>query len=227
MTVMYKLVTWMLVPFLKLFWRWRFIDLHKIPSDGPVIIAANHISYFDPLCHAICVHSSGRIMRVFAKAELWRNPVLRFILKGARMIPVERGSGDAGPVAAAEQVLREGGLVMLYPEATLSKNPDLMPMRGKTGVARAALATGAIVVPVAVWGSQWVIPPGSRFFKSIRTLVLLKVGEPMRFDDLVGRQDDPEVRRDVTDRVMKELELLVRDLQELHPRGAAVPERRA
>lgn len=226
MTLTYKAVQLILVPFLKLFWRWRIIDLHKIPAEGPVIIAANHISYFDPLCHALCVNESGRIMRVFAKSELWKNRLLRAILKGAQMIPVDRGSGDAGPIAAAEGVLREGGLVMLYPESTLSKRPDLLPMQGKTGVARVALSTGAPVVPVAVWGSHWVVPPGAKFIKGIRKLIILKVGEPMRFDDLVGRQDDPDVRRDVTDRVMKELELLVRDIQDLHPRGAEVPERR-
>jgi 1-acyl-sn-glycerol-3-phosphate acyltransferase len=222
---MYRIVRAFLVPFMRLGWRWRFIDLHKIPAEGPVIIAANHISYFDPFSHVLCVNAAGRIQRVFAKAELFKNPILRWILLSAKMIPVKRGSGEQGPVEAARQALSEGSLVVLYPEATLTNRPDLLPMRGKTGVARLALSSGIPVTPVAIWGSQWVIPPGRKKFriKGWRTLVMLKVGDPMRFDELLGRQDDPDARRDVTDRVMKELERLVVDLQGLHPMGAAVP----
>lgn len=211
------------VPFLKFFWRFRFLDLHRVPAEGPVLIAANHISNFDPLAHALLVNETGRVMRVFAKAELFRHKIIGPVLRSCRMIPVERGTGEAGPIVAAEEALREGGLIMLYPEATLTKNDDLMPMQGKTGVARLALATGATVVPVAVWGSQWVLPKRAKILGAIRGRVLLKVGEPMTFPGLLGRQDDPDVRRDVTDRIMKELEVLVRDLHELHPRGAAVP----
>lgn len=222
-TIAYRFVQIFVVGFLKLFWRWRFIDLHRIPAEGPVLIVANHISYFDPLAHALCVNESGRVMQVFAKAELFNMPIVGSVLRRSRMIPVERGTGEAGPIIAAEEALRQGGLIMLYPESTLTKNADLMPMQGKTGVARLALATGATVVPMAVWGSQWVLPKKARFFHALRGRVLLKVGEPMRFPELLGQQDDPDVRRDVTDRVMKELEILVRDLHDLHPRGAAVP----
>jgi 1-acyl-sn-glycerol-3-phosphate acyltransferase len=225
MTWMYRIVRAILVPLLRLGWRWRFVDLHKIPASGPVIIAANHISYFDPFGHVLCVNAAGRIQRVFAKAELFKNPITGFILRKARMIPVKRGSGEMGPVEAARTALNDGDVIVLYPEATLSSRPDLLPMQGKTGVARLALSTGIPVIPVAIWGSQWVIPPGSRRLKGFRKLVMLKVGDPMRFDELIGRQDDPDTRRDVTDRVMKELERLVVDLQGLHPMGAQVPTR--
>lgn len=224
---MYRTVILILVPFLRLFWRWRFLDLHHIPKDGPVIVASNHISYFDPLCLALCINSTGRVMRFFAKAELWKNPVLRFIFLRTKMIPVERGSGDGSPIVKAEEALAQGELVIVYPESTITKNLDLSPMQGKTGVARLALATGAPVYPVAVWGSHWIIPPGSKTLKrkGFRKVIIMKVGEPLTFGDLVGRQDDPEVRRDVTDRVMKELDHLVRDLRTLHPRGSEVPPR--
>ena len=223
MTVTYRIVRAILVPLLRLGWRWRFVDLHKIPASGPVIIAANHISYFDPFGHVLCVNAAGRVQRVFAKAELFRNPLLRRILLGTRMIPVQRGSGEQGPIDAARTALADGDVIVLYPEATLTKRPDLLPMEGKTGVARLALSTGIPVVPVAIWGSQWVVPPGGRMLRGFRKLVMLKVGDPLRFDHLVGREEDPEARRDVTDRVMKELERLVVDLQGLHPLGAKVP----
>lgn len=225
MTWMYRLVRAILVPFLRLGWRWRFIDLHKIPANGPVIIAANHISYFDPLCHVLCVDTAGRVQRVFAKEELFRNPLLRWILKSTRMIPVKRGSGEQGPVDAARVALNDGDVIVLYPESTLTNRADLLPMQGKTGVARLALSTGVPVVPVAVWGSHWVIPPGAKRIKGWRKLCLLKVGDPMTFEAMIGKQEDADARRDVTDRVMKELERLVVDLQGLHPMGAQVPPR--
>src|SRR5688572_13057771 len=79
----YHLVRNILVLGLGIFFRWRFIGLEKIPRSGPAIIAANHISYFDPLCHAYLVDRARRRPRFFAKAELWKNPFMRFVLVGA------------------------------------------------------------------------------------------------------------------------------------------------
>lgn len=222
----YTLTKNVLVPLLWFFFRWRFIGLDKVPRSGPAIIAANHISYFDPLCHAYFVVKSGRRPRFFAKAELWRNPFLRFVLGNAGQIPVERGSGETGPVEKAEDALARGEVVVIYPEATITTTDDLTPMRGKTGVARVALASGAPVIPVAVWGAQWVRPKGRRAVHRWRRLMMLNAGDPMRFPEHVGRQDDPGVRREVADRIVAELDRLVRELHKLHPDGAAVPARK-
>jgi 1-acyl-sn-glycerol-3-phosphate acyltransferase len=211
---------------MKLFFRWKFIGLEKIPPSGPAIIACNHISYFDPLCQGHMIIKAKRRVRFFAKSELWRNPFLKFILSHAHQIPVERGSGESGPVEKAIDVLGEGDVVMIYPEATITTTDDLTPMRGKTGAARVALTTGAPVVPCAVWGSQWVKPKGRVAKLRWRPLIMLNAGDPMTFGDLVGRQDDHEALREVTDRIMAELERLVRELHKLHPDGAAVPERK-
>jgi 1-acyl-sn-glycerol-3-phosphate acyltransferase len=219
----YAVVRAILVPLLRLFFRWEFIGLEKVPRSGPVIIAANHISYFDPLCHAIAIDSTGRAMRFFAKSELWNNAFLRFVLGHAKQIPVERGTGETGPIEKAEEALAAGQLVVIYPEATISRNEDLTPMQGKTGVARVALATGAPVVPIAVWGSQWVKPKHRKPVWKWRRLIMLNAGEPMTFPDALGKHDDQDVRRDVTDRVVAELDRLVRELHKLHPDGPAVP----
>ncbi|HVL32931.1 MAG TPA: lysophospholipid acyltransferase family protein [Actinomycetota bacterium] len=213
-----------LVPLLAVFFRWKFVGLHKIPKTGPAIIAANHISYFDPLCHAFLVDRARRRPRFFAKAELWKNPFLRFILSNANQIPVERGTGETGPVEKAEEALARGQVVVIYPEATITTNIDLTPMQGKTGIARVALATGAPVIPAAVWGSQWVKPKGRKSVFTWRRLIMINLGDPMTFPDLVGKQDDPEVRREVTDRIVGELDRLVRELHKMHPDGPAVPE---
>jgi 1-acyl-sn-glycerol-3-phosphate acyltransferase len=215
-----------LVAFMKVFFRWRFLGIEKIPRTGPVIIAANHISYFDPLCHGHIVVKSKRKLRFFAKAELWRNPFLKYILGHAGQIAVERGSGEGGPVEKAIEVLGRGEVVMIYPEATITTTDDLTPMQGKTGVARVALATGAPVIPVAVWGSQWVKPKGRKAVWKWRRLIMLNTGDPMTFPEFLGKQDDAAARREVTDRIMAELDRLVRELHKLHPDGAAVPERK-
>ncbi|HJR19911.1 MAG TPA: lysophospholipid acyltransferase family protein [Actinomycetota bacterium] len=220
---MYAVARALLLPFLKMFFRWRLLGVENIPKSGPVIVACNHISYFDPLCHAYMIDRSGRKCRFFAKAELWKNPFLRFVLTHAHQIPVERGSGETGPVEKAIEWLRRGELVVIYPEATITTNPDLTPMSGKTGVGRVALATGAPVVPIAVWGSHWVRPKRRKRSNRIRRLMMLKAAGPMRFDDLAGH-DEAEAAREVTDRVTGELDRLVRELHKIHPDGGAVPE---
>ncbi|MFY9588742.1 MAG: lysophospholipid acyltransferase family protein [Actinomycetota bacterium] len=220
---MYAVARALLVPFLKLFFRWRLMGTPNIPRKGPVIVACNHISYFDPLCHAYIIDRSGRKCRFFAKAELWKNPFLRFVLTHAHQIPVERGSGESGPVEKAIEWLKRDELVVIYPEATITTNPDLTPMQGKTGVGRVALATGAPVVPIAVWGSHWVRPKKRKPVQKWRRLITLKAGEPMYFDDLRGR-DDAEAAREVTDRVIGELDRMVRELHKVYPEGGAVPE---
>lgn len=223
MEPMYALARAVLLPFLRLFFRWRLMGTENIPRSGPVIVACNHISYFDPLCHAYMIDRSGRKCRFFAKAELWKNPFLRFVLTHAHQIPVERGSGEAGPVEKAIEWLRRDELVVIYPEATITTNPDLTPMQGKTGVGRVALATGAPVVPIAVWGSQWVRPKRRKPVQRWRRLIVLKAGEPLRFDDLRGK-DEAEAAREATDRVIGELDRLVRELHKIYPEGGAVPE---
>ena len=223
MEPMYAFARAILVPFLRLFFKWRLSGTENIPKTGPVIVACNHISYFDPLCHAYMIDRAGRKCRFFAKSELWKNPFLRFVLTHAHQIPVERGSGESGPVEKAIEWLGKGELVVIYPEATITTNPDLTPMQGKTGVGRVALATGAPVVPIAVWGSHWVRPKKRKPVFKWRRLMALKAGEPMTFEDLKGR-DDAEAAREVTDRVVGELDRLVRELHKIYPEGGAVPE---
>ncbi len=223
MEPMYAVVRALLLPFLRLFFRWRLMGTQNIPRSGPVIVACNHISYFDPLCHAYMIDRSGRKCRFFAKSELWKNLFLRFVLTHAHQIPVERGSGETGPVEKAIEWLQRDELVVIYPEATITTNPDLTPMQGKTGVGRVALATGAPVVPIAVWGSHWVRPKRRKPVQRWRRLIVLKAGEPMRFEDL---KDLPEAEaaREATDRVVGELDRLVRELHKIYPEGGAVPE---
>lgn len=152
----------------------------NIPAEGPVIVAANHISYFDPVCLGTFVDSSGRQARFLAKAELFRRRVLGPVLRGAGQIPVYRDSRDASKALGdAVAAMRDGAAVVIYPEGTTTRNPDFSPGRPKSGVARLAALTGAPVVPVGIWGAQLLFTRGKigPFRRGIR--VVLRAGPPL------------------------------------------------
>jgi 1-acyl-sn-glycerol-3-phosphate acyltransferase len=154
--------------------------LDHIPRQGPVIIAANHISYFDPLCLAVCIDAAGREVRFLAKSELYRNPLLGRVLRAAGQIPVYRESRDAArSLQDAVAAMREGAAVAIYPEGTTTRNLDFSPMKAKTGVARLAALTGAPVVPVGMWGAHLLFTRGTigPFRRGIR--VVVRAGPPM------------------------------------------------
>ena len=134
--------------------------MENLPSGGGFIITPNHMSQFDPLLVAHFVYASGRWPRVLAKASIWKVPFVGFMLRKTLQIPVERGSVEAvKSLDTLIAALQQGGVVVIYPEGTTTREPDLWPMRGKTGAARLALVTGAPVVPMATWGAHRVHDP--------------------------------------------------------------------
>lgn len=213
-----RLAETVVLPPIALWFRWRFEGLANIPTEGPALIAGNHISLFDPLAHGYFLEKAGRRPRFLAKTELFRNPILRKVLTGARQIPVRRGSGDRAPLEAAITALKEGEVVVVYPESTTTRNDDFSPMQGKTGVARLALASGVPVIPLVVWGTQHVLKrSGAKSLKFGRP-IWVKAGPPLDFSVYEEEPDHPEVLRKVTDLVMGELSLLVDDLRARYPK---------
>lgn len=213
-----RLAETVVLPPIALWFRWRFEGLANIPTEGPALIAGNHISLFDPLAHGYFLEKAGRRPRFLAKTELFRNPILRKVLTGARQIPVRRGSGDRAPLDAAIRALKEGEVVVVYPESTTTRNDDFSPMQGKTGVARLALASGVPVIPLVVWGTQHVLKrSGAKSLKFGRP-IWVKAGPPLDFSVYEEEPDHPEVLRKVTDLVMGELSLLVDDLRARYPK---------
>jgi 1-acyl-sn-glycerol-3-phosphate acyltransferase len=132
---------------------WRGAE--HFPAQGGVIVAATHISHADPLVLAHFVYDAGRWPQFLAKQGVFDVPVLRWLLRRWRQIPVRRGTVDAAKALdAAVAAVKAGDAVIIYPEGTITREPDLWPMKGRTGVARLWLETGAPVVPVVNWGSQ-------------------------------------------------------------------------
>jgi 1-acyl-sn-glycerol-3-phosphate acyltransferase len=204
-------------PPVRLWFDWRLEDLDCIPSDGPAIVACNHISYLDPFANALAVLEAGRRPRFLAKAELFRVPVVGTVLRGVGQIPVVRGSNDPAPLRRLMKALSEGEVVLIYPEGTVTKREDHLPMEGKTGAVRLSLATGVPITPMASWGSQAVWQKSGKGSLKYGRPVWVKAGAPI---DLSGRQRDAEDRhalKEMTVTVMAALTALAEDLRSRYP----------
>ena len=214
----YRFAVLTLRPPIALWFNWRFEGMEHIPREGPVLVAANHISYFDPLAHGYMLVRAGRRPRYLAKKELYGNWFLRRLLTGAKQIPVARGTGSAAPVETASKALKDGEVVVVYPEGTVTKNPDFTPMQAKTGIGRLALATDVPVLPIAVWGSQNVWQRDGARSLAFGRPIWLKAGPPLDFSRFDGQESDPTGVREATDTVMDELSRLVTDLRQRYPK---------
>ena len=187
----------------------------KIPATGGCVVVMNHISHLDPMTLGHFLYDHGRLVRYLAKDGLFRAPVVKHIVRDAGQIPVRRESdGAASAYVAAVDAVRAGECVGVYPEGTITRDPDGWPMRGKTGAARIALATGAPVVPIGQWGAQEVLPAyTARPHVFPRRTTHYKVGDPVDLSDLADQPLTPEVLREATDRIMAAITALVEDLR--------------
>jgi 1-acyl-sn-glycerol-3-phosphate acyltransferase len=179
-TPVYTLARLVVPPVIRFWVRLDMQGAHHIPASGPVIVAANHTSYFDPLCLGVFVDSAGRQVRFLAKSELFDRPLMRFIMLGAGQIPVYRETRDAArSLSAAVEAMRDGAAVAIYPEGTTTRDPGYMPGPAKNGVARLAALTGAPVVPVGMWGAHLLFTRGKigPFRRGIR--VVIRAGPPI------------------------------------------------
>lgn len=200
-----------------------WIDTHKLPVSGGCVIVLNHVSHLDPLTAAHLVYEHGRVPRYLAKSQLFKNKLLAAFLSSCGQIPVERLSANAvGAFDAAVAAVQEGKCVVVYPEGTLTRDPDLWPMTGKSGAARIALATGCPVIPIGQWGAQQLLPPyAARPDLFPRKLITMLVGDPVDLSDLLARDRDAATVQQATDRIMAALTTLVAEI-----RGEAAPTER-
>jgi 1-acyl-sn-glycerol-3-phosphate acyltransferase len=168
--------------------RLRYHHADRIPPHGGVLLVANHVSVLDPLGCARLVWDSGRAPHFLAKNALFTG-LAGTILRAAGQIPVSRGSGAASSsVHAAKAALDAGDVVVIYPEGSVTRDPDWWPMQARTGVARLALTTDALVLPVAQWGPQRVHDYHTkRLHLRLRTPAEYLVGEPIDLSEQRAR----------------------------------------
>lgn len=195
----------------------------KLPADGGALLVMNHVSHLDPIFDAVFVHQQRRVPRFMAKASLFRLPVAGKVLTGAKQVPVYRAGKDAketlraakDSLDAATERLDDGRLLVIYPEGTITKDPDGWPMHSRTGVARLALANDVPVIPAARWGTRAILDGYEKKFKPFpRKTVTTVVGEPV---DLSAYRDRPltnQVLREVTDLLMGKVMALLADIRQ-------------
>jgi 1-acyl-sn-glycerol-3-phosphate acyltransferase len=212
------------VPLTGLFAKIEIIDGHKLPREGAYVLAPSHSTEFDPLIVSVAVWRMGRAPRFMAKESLFKVPVLGWALRATGMVPVARSSSAAAArqtIDASETLVERGRGVVVYPEGTLTRDPDLWPMRGKTGAVRLALADGIPLIPMAHWGAQDILPRyGKLSFWPLRRPVKVIVGDPVDISDL-GKTAQPAALAAGTDRLMNAIAQLLSQL-----RGEPAPKER-
>jgi 1-acyl-sn-glycerol-3-phosphate acyltransferase len=203
-------------PLSRLLGRRRFEGLEHIPEVGPVLVACNHISYLDPIYTAVFVHRKGRIPRFLAKQALFETPVLGWVMTDGGQIPVRRGSADAGDsLRHAQEALAAGKMVLIYPEGTITRDPDHWPMVAHTGVARLALHADVPVVPVVHWGTHRIYDHYAKRFRPLpRTDVIVRAGPPVDLSDFQRRPVNQSLLREATDRVMGRVRTLLAEVRQ-------------
>lgn len=202
-------------PFLFAVTRRDWRGQEHLPTQDGFIAAGNHVTNIDPLTFAHFLYDSGFAPKILAKSSLFAIPVLGRILRATGQIPVFRNTAEAGTsLRAAITALEEGECVAVFPEGTLTREPDLWPMAGKTGVARLALTTRAPVIPIAQWGAHLLLGRYSKLFKPIpRKKVTVVAGPPVDLSDLYDRPQDTVVLREATERVMAAITTMLEEVR--------------
>lgn len=214
--------------FYPLSWIGRRVYRHaeRLPRTGPVLLVMNHVSHIDPPNDAVFVHRNKRAPRFLAKESVFRIPVMGPVLRRAGGIPVYRGSGRArDSLQAAHDALENGELVLLYPEGSITKDPEQWPMRARTGAARLALEHDVPVIPAARWGTQYILNGYTKKFRPFpRKDVITLVGEPVDLSAYRGKPVTNALLREVTEVIMRQVVALVAEVrQEPAPEGFFQP----
>lgn len=210
------LVATILIPIVRLLFVVKPKGIEKLPKHGSYILVANHVTNVDALAVAYLVYVQlKRAPHFLAKESLFRVPVIGAILRAAGQIPVYRsGHRNDTPLKAAHAYLEAGHTIAIFPEGTLTRSPELWPMRGKSGAIRLALETGVPVYPVGQWGSEQILPQyGSKFRPGFWKPVNMIIGDEIDLSNYRKRQLNPDELNQATKVVMQTITELVEELR--------------
>ena len=202
--------------------RKRIAGTKNIQIEGGYLLVANHVSHLDPLYDSVAVRQSGRIPRFLAKASLWKVPVLGQALAHSEQIPVERGGAGAGQASLelANETLRKGKVVLIYPEGTVTRDPGHWPMKPRPGAGALALSGDFPVIPVAHWGTNLVYDSyveGRKFHPFPRKDIHIVFGEPIDLTELRSRPVDARSIRDASLLIMTKVRDMVAEIRDETP----------
>ncbi len=211
----YRFIAFIARPLMMIFTRRVWVGGEKLHTDSGVIVVSNHTSNFDPLVLAHFINDNGRLPQFLAKSEVFKLPFFGKILKSAGQIPVHRRTSmAANALSDAEVAVQGGGTAVIYPEGTLTYDPNLWPMTAQSGAARLAIATKAPLFPIAQWGAHKVIP---RFRKGLKLIppqkIFVTCGDAVDLSDFYDREITAELLSAATDRIMDALTNLLAEIR--------------
>jgi 1-acyl-sn-glycerol-3-phosphate acyltransferase len=182
-----------------LVFRIRVAGAERVPASGPAILAANHVSALDgPILGFATGRRARRMTRFLVASEFFAKLRFGWALRLYRQIPLKRGTRDAGALEKAFATIRSGALAGIFPEGRVNPDPDGGLQRGRSGVGRIALATGARVVPVGIWGTQDRWPRGGLHYRRPwRRTIAIAYGEPIEPRGEAGSPEDVQVFTDL------------------------------
>ena len=203
MPLLYRAIHTVLPPILTAMYRPSVEGLENVPTDGPAILASNHLSFLD---HFLLPAYIDRPIFFLGKSDYfsgWQ----KYFFENVGVMPIDREGGDAGErsLRKGQEILDAGKLLGIYPEGT--RTPDGRLYRGKTGPVRLALRTGVPILPVAMVGVFEILPPGARLPR-FGGKVGVRIGKPLDFRRYDGQDDNRFALRSATDELMYELMLL-------------------
>lgn len=195
----------------------------NLPTQGGFLLVSNHLSNVDPLCLCWYFMKRNTAVRFLAKKSMFSVPVFGWIIKGMGLIPVNRDSNPSAVLATTREALTAGEVVGIYPEGTLTRDPDQWPMEFKSGAARLALDTGVTVIPLSQWGPQDIMAPYNAKGMDMRPgrRISYHFGAPVDLSDLIGPagSEDHEAVNAATARILQAVREGVGQL-----RGLPVPD---
>ncbi|MBU6314080.1 MAG: 1-acyl-sn-glycerol-3-phosphate acyltransferase [Actinomycetales bacterium] len=211
----FKICTKIVIPILNCVGKKQWRGAENIVQTGRVIVASNHVSYLDVLFFTHFLYRSGRAPRYIGKEGVFKVPVIGKILLAAGQVPVAREGKDAAKALEhALKLLEAGHCLGVYPEGTLTRDPNGWPMVAKTGLARLAIMTKSPVIPIAQWGSQIVMPTYEKKIKIFpRTPIKILAGKPLDLSPWYGRENDAQALIEATAFVMRAITDLLEELR--------------
>ena len=223
-TPIFRVLAAIALPFMYTIARYKIVDGQKLPREGAFVLAPNHFSEIDPVVIGVIMWKLDRMPRFLAKASVFKIPIVKNLLKASGQIPVERATTARGnaPLKAATTLAENGLAVVIYPEGSLTRDPELWPMRGKTGAVRMALEAKVPLIPIAHWGTQHVMPRYARKISMFpRKTITVKLGDPVDLARFEGLPMTSSVLNEATEVLMDAITALLEDL-----RGEAAPAER-
>ena len=218
-----RIIVFFLRPILMIVTKRDWSGLENLPEGG-FVLAPNHVSHLDPFLISHFMVDNNIPPRFLAKDTIMDVKVIGRILRSAGQITVYRNSeGAAQSLREAIAAVEAGGVISIYPEGTITRDPGGWPMSGHTGAVRVALATGRPLVPVMQWGPQEIMWPYKlqlRLFP--RKTIHVRVGKPVDLADFEGKPLTEDLLHEATDRLMDELTRLMSELRGERPTGPRV-----